>query len=73
MQNHTETHTDAQHHAPLQQSKGGYYTVNLEIDGKKLPYVVFAVSEFDAARKVKYETGCLVTDRDVEGPYHRYI
>ncbi len=53
--------------------KGGYYTVNLDIDGKKLPYVVFARSQFDAARKVKFETGCLVTDRDVEGPYQRYI
>ncbi len=73
MQNHTETNTGPQQPAPMQQTKGGYYTVNLEIDGKKLPYVVFAVSEFDAARKVKYETGCLVTDRDVEGPYHRYI
>lgn len=53
--------------------KGGYYTVNLEVDGKKLPYVVFARSEFDAARKVKFETGCMVTDRDVEGPYPKYI
>ncbi|HYD17367.1 MAG TPA: hypothetical protein VEF76_02680 [Patescibacteria group bacterium] len=54
-------------------AQGGYYTVNLEIDGKKLPYVVFAVSEFDAARKVKYETGCLVHDTDVEGPFQRYL
>lgn len=53
--------------------KGGYYTVNLDIDGKKLPYVVFARSEFDAARKVKFETGCMVTDSDVEGPFHKYI
>jgi hypothetical protein len=68
MQNQSE-----QSYEVLPPAKGGYYTVNLEIDGKKLPYVVFAASEFDAARKVKYETGCLVTDRDVEGPYHKYI
>lgn len=73
MQNNAEANQEAFYHTGLQQTKGGYYTVNLEIDGKKLPYVVFAVSEFDAARKVKYETGCLVTDRDVEGPYQRYL
>lgn len=56
-----------------EQVKGGYYTVNLEIDGKKLPYIVFARSAFDAARKVKFETGCMAKDSDVEGPYHRYI
>ena len=51
----------------------GYYTVNLNIDGKTMPYVVFARSEFAAARKVKFETGCMVTDKDVEGPFPRYI
>ena len=53
--------------------KGGYYTVNLDIEGSKLPYVVFAHSDFEAARKVKFETGCMVTDRDVEGPFPRYL
>lgn len=64
MQNETQAHAE---------TKGGYYTVNLDIDGKKLPYVVFARSEFDAARKVKFETGVMVTDNDVDGPYPKYI
>ena len=70
MQNQTQQNETQ---APDTTLKGGYYTVNLDIDGKKLPYVVFARSEFDAARKVKFETGCMVTDSDVEGPFPRYI
>ena len=54
------------------QQKGSYYTVQLEIDGRRMPYMVAAHSEFEAARKVRFETGCFVTDRDVTGPYQRY-
>jgi hypothetical protein len=52
--------------------KPGYYTVNLDIDGRKIPYIVFAKSQFQAAHKVKQETGYLATDMDVEGPYQRF-
>ena len=53
--------------------KGGYYTVNLEIDGQKLPYIVFAESEYQAARKVREETGHLAKDYQVEGPYQKFF
>ena len=53
-------------------SKGGYYTVNVDVEGEKIPYVVFAMSEFQAAHKVKEETGHLATEDDVEGPYQRF-
>jgi len=49
--------------------QGGFYTVNLDIEGKKLPYMVFAMSDYQAAHKVLEETGHLVTEDDVEGPY----
>ena len=52
--------------------KPGYYTVNLDVEGKKIPYIVFAQSEFQAAHRVKHETGYLATDTDVEGPYQRF-
>jgi hypothetical protein len=50
-------------------TKGGYYTVNLDIDGKRIPYIVFARSHFHAAHRVKEATGYAATDRDVEGPF----
>ncbi len=51
-------------------AKGGYYTVNLDIEGKKIPYIVFARSHFHAARRVKEATGYVATDKDVEGPFN---
>lgn len=54
---------------PEHTSKGGFYTVNLDIDGKKLPYMVFALSDYQAAHKVLEETGHAVTEDQVEGPY----
>lgn len=52
---------------------GGYYTVNLDINGQRLPYVVFAHSLFEAARRVKFETGCPVNAHEFQGPYPKYI
>ena len=52
--------------------KGGYYTVHVEVDGKKIPYIVFAASDYHAARMVKNETGYLADQHDVEGPYSRF-
>lgn len=52
--------------------KGGYYTVHLEIDGKKIPYIVFAASDYQAAHKVRLETGHLAAERNVEGPYQQF-
>lgn len=66
---HPET---AESPAPAQQT-GGYFTVRLDIDGKKLPYVVFAHSLFEAARRVKFETGCRVNASEFQGPYPKYI
>ncbi len=52
--------------------KGGYYTVHMEQEnGQKLPYIVFALSEFQAARKVREETGYMPKDHQIEGPYQR--
>lgn len=52
--------------------KGGYYTVHIDVDGAKQPYIVFAASDFQAARMVKMETGYLAPEHDVEGPYQRF-
>ncbi|MEZ0225664.1 MAG: hypothetical protein ACAH83_14000 [Alphaproteobacteria bacterium] len=49
----------------------GYYTVHLDIEGKKIPYIVFADSDYQAAHKVRLETGLLPSERDIEGPYGR--
>lgn len=54
-----------------QSQKRGYYTVNIEAQGRKIPYVVFAASDFHAARLVRHETGYAASESDVEGPYKR--
>ena len=56
-------------HIPQDFAKGGFYTVSLDIEGKKLPYMVFALSDYQAAHKVLEETGHAVTEDQVEGPY----
>lgn len=52
-------------------TKAGYYTVNLEIDGQKFPYIVLAESEYQAAHLVCERTGHMARDYQVEGPYQR--
>ncbi|TAL27297.1 MAG: hypothetical protein EPN97_17610 [Alphaproteobacteria bacterium] len=49
----------------------GYYTVRLDIGGRKIPYIVFADSEYQAAHKIRMETGLLPAPRDIDGPYSR--
>lgn len=49
-------------------AKGGYYTVHVDMEGMRMPYIVFAVSDYHAARKVREETGYLARQHDVEGP-----
>ncbi len=56
--------------------KSGYFTVHIEgagIDGAhaRLPYIVYAESDYHAARKVKHETGYMARAQDIEGPYAR--
>lgn len=51
------------------EQKGGYYTVQLEMDGAKIPYTVFAVSDYHAARMIKTETGYMARQTEIEGPY----
>lgn len=55
-----------------QHDKGGYYTVHIDVDGAKQPYIVFATSDFQAARMVRMETGFMAGEHDVEGPYQRF-
>ena len=55
-----------------EQAKGGFYTVNLAVNGRAIPYIVFATSDFQAAKKVKEETGYAAKQEDVEGPYLRH-
>jgi hypothetical protein len=52
---------------------GGYYTVMVDKteDGLKMPYTVFAASDFHAARIVRSETGYAATENEVHGPYLR--
>lgn len=50
---------------------GGYYTVFVRDGDVLLPRIVFANSPFQAAHKVKMETGILPHESDVEGPYAR--
>ncbi len=52
-------------------SKSGYFTVNIPAAGGMRPYVVFAKSDFQAARIVKQETGYMPLQQDVEGPFQR--
>lgn len=52
-------------------SKGAYFTVNITAAGQRHPYVVFAQSDFQAARIVRQETGYMAGQHDVEGPYTR--
>ncbi len=49
----------------------GYYTVmiNFGSDEQKLPYKVFAASDYHAAKIVREKTGYLASEIDVEGPY----
>ena len=51
--------------------KAGYYTVMIDTgtNNIKIPYQVFASSDFHAAKIVKEETGYLVTEHDVDGPH----
>ncbi len=51
--------------------KTGYYKVLVAspVDGAKVPYVVFAMSDFQAARIVKAETGHFALEGDVAGPF----
>ena len=52
-------------------NKSGYYTVNITNAGRRIPYVVFASSDYHAARLVRHETGYLAQAQDIEGPYGR--
>lgn len=49
--------------------KGGYYKVQVDIGGRKVPFIVFADSEYQAAHKVRMETGRLPAVRDIDGPF----
>lgn len=57
---------------PRFEEKGGYYTVHIDIGGQKLPYIVFAASDYHAARMVRNETGYMAGQQDIEGPYQRF-
>jgi hypothetical protein len=54
-------------------SGGGFYSVMIAShDGnRKIPYVVFAANEWQAARLVCAQTGYAARQHEVEGPYHR--
>ena len=53
--------------------KAGYYTVNLEVEGQRIPYIVFAVSDYQAAVKVRNQTGYMAaSQQDVHGPHERF-
>lgn len=52
--------------------KMGYYTVNINLGQERVPYVVYATSDYHAARLVRNETGYLASQHDVEGPYSRF-
>lgn len=59
-------------HAADNALSAGYFTVNIPVNGEKMPYVVFARSDFQAARIVRDETGYMASQQDVEGPYSRF-
>lgn len=50
-------------------SKRGYYTVSIEAGNEKIPYTVFALSDYHAARLVREETGYLARPHEIEGPH----
>lgn len=52
--------------------KGGYFTVHITSAGQSHPYIVFATSDFQAAKLVKQQTGHMASQHDVEGPYTRF-
>jgi hypothetical protein len=47
----------------------GYYAVLVENMTRKVPYIVFARSDYHAARIVKSETGYMAQPRDIQGPF----
>ena len=49
-------------------SKGGYYKVHTTTGEKKIPYIVFALSDYLAARLVREISGYMANEREVEGP-----
>ena len=52
-------------------AKGGYYTVMVgpeRAQERKVPYIVFAASDYHAARIVRDRTGYLAREHEVEGP-----
>lgn len=53
-------------------ARGGYFTVNITNAGQRHPYIVFATSDFQAAKIVKQQTGHMASQHDVEGPYDRF-
>lgn len=55
------------------ENRSGYYTVQVSFDGlkKKIPYIVFANSDYQAAKIVKDETGYMAPQHDVQGPFAR--
>lgn len=55
----------------LGNAKSGYYTIHMNVEGKKIPYVVFAASDYHAARLVRSETGYAALPHEIEGPYLR--
>jgi hypothetical protein len=55
----------------ISQAKKGYYTVHIESQGIKIPYIVLASSDYHAARLVRDETGFFAPACDVIGPLAR--
>lgn len=53
----------------LSSDKTGYYTVFVGTGVTKLPYTVFALSDYHAARLINQATGYLAAQHDIEGPY----
>lgn len=54
-------------------SKAGYYTVHIMSGADKIPYTIFADSDYHAARLIKRETGYLASQEDVDGPFRRAV
>jgi hypothetical protein len=52
--------------------KGGYFTIHMDIEGRKIPYVIFASSDYQAARKLRQETGYVAVADEIEGPYQPF-
>lgn len=49
---------------------GGYYSVLVSKDGgEKVPCIVFATSDWHAARIVRGDTGYMASPQEVEGPF----